>query len=225
MPCTNIESSAKDRRYGLECDVNPDEKDYCTKKVPRLKPPHEDEDRRVATRRTRAFVGESNTTVPMSAANVAMMERLGFDMEDGSPKMGGPGRKGGNNKWNNKWQEKIETKKAQKSEIERELQANLEGFVTRSVENVIYTLEKTPIQMQPKLLLSYALQRIVLPHGERMFKHFSLNACESFCASHMFNKSLILFVLQYHKSCSVQSTGSSIATSFSKIQRRSKRSC
>jgi hypothetical protein len=123
----------------------------------------------------------------MSAANIAMMERLGFDAEDGSPKMGGPGRRGGN-KWNNKWQEKVETKKAQKSEIERELQANLEGFVTRSVENVAYAIGKQPIQMQPKLLLSYALQRIVLPHGERMFKHFALNALSQklFCSVYWF---------------------------------------
>jgi hypothetical protein len=157
----------------LESDIDSNTQ-YCTSQVPKLKSAHEEDEKHTTRRHGRGRGGSSMEHHHMhTAADIAMLERLGFNTEEGSPKMGMKGKGG---KWNNKWQEKIETKKAQKSEIERELQANLEGFVTRSVENVIYKVGKNPITMQPKLLLSYALQRIVLPHGERMFKHFALNA-------------------------------------------------
>jgi hypothetical protein len=98
---------------------------------------------------------------------------------------------------------KLETKRAQKSDIEKALQSNLEGFVTRSVESVRYSIpaskgrqgklskknsslnspnesnfnsacENVLTDASVKLLLQYAAERIVLPHGERTFKHFVL---------------------------------------------------
>merc|ERR1719198_1749402 len=99
-------------------------------------------------------------------------------------------------------QRKLDEKKQERLKYERRLQSNLEHYVTRAVNELTYVIpddqratsgahgaaaslasesnrEPWPIplqaqEMNPRLLLSYSCERISLPSGERMFKHFVL---------------------------------------------------
>ena len=198
-----------DRHAGLDGDVDA-YSSFGSDQVPKMKPAFEEEAMDGHRKKKRHGHGHGhghagagggggglNTHPPPSAeqglsvtlSRAALLERMSLPL-DGDKLLSAKSKH-----VQNESQEKVESKRAQKSEIERELQANLESFVTRSVESVTYAVGRPPIGMahaekQPKLLLSHALQRIVMTNGERMFKHFSLNIlarkvyCEAFWFVH-----------------------------------------
>ena len=185
-----------ERKNGMAGDVDPNST-FGSHLVPKMKPAFDEDlgdEHHSKHRRKKAMQlnthpppSEGGLTVTLSRA--ALLERMSLPAD-------GDGRLGAKSKHvQNEKQEKVESKRAAKSEIERELQANLESFVTRSVESVVYTIGQPPIGMghtdkQPRLLLSHTLQRIVMPNGERMFKHYCLNIldrkvyCEAFWYIH-----------------------------------------
>ncbi|KAJ1445449.1 hypothetical protein M885DRAFT_626172 [Pelagophyceae sp. CCMP2097] len=93
-------------------------------------------------------------------------------------------------------QHKQDEKKQERVKFERRLQSNLEHFVTRAVTDLRYAVheqstllgasarppepEAWPIpvgavEMNPRLLLSHSCERVALPSGHRMFRHFALH--------------------------------------------------
>ena len=113
-------------------------------------------------------------------------------------------------------QRKLDEKKQERLKYERRLQSNLEHYVTRAVNELTYAVplddgggsvrsaaantlssesnrEPWPIplqaqEMNPRLLLSYSCERISLPSGEKMFKHFVLGylSCHLFVYTYWF---------------------------------------
>ena len=189
-----LQQLAQWRTEGLAADVDV-HSDHCTAKVPKLKSSFAGDDSKPRRRHARK-VSHISTSMGggdgphYSEKNLRRLERMGLPIGDGR---GGNGI--GKAERFNSQREKMENKRLQKSEIESELAQNLESFVTRSVENVTYkigtfAIGMSPMEKQPKLLLSHALQRIATLGAERMLKHFTLNVlsrklyCEAFWYTH-----------------------------------------
>eukprot|EP00937_MAST-01D_sp_MAST-1D-sp2_P005572 g5572.t1 len=177
------------RGDGLEADLDIHSA-HCTSNVPKMKPSFVEADTRRTRRHVRKGGSKEHTAADYSDKAQRALERMGLPMDDGAAKNAGAKAQRFNSQ-----HEKMESKRLQKSEIEHELQQNLESYVTRSVENVQYRIGEFPIGMgpmekQPKLLLSHALQRIATLGAERMLKHFTLNVlsrklyCEAFWFTH-----------------------------------------